>query len=357
MAQTAPKEINTLNSITDTRDQKIIPQKREAKSNWTAFLGIICILAIIVCFLATRYDDIPQIKREAYQDTVKSNNVDHQRVMSRIEDEIQKWTPDIEKAVNVLTSPKGSLHLSYLMIKDKLTGSEDAPGLIADTINTYVLMGSTEMVHNVEALLTGLQRELNVNSRAMINQLSHQLPAELNMSFTRMEQHIDSLSNNIGTISLKTTLANIDFIITAALLNRIYSQLTHVLKVVGKRVLKTQALALTSAAIDGPLFFGDMVGIGIEVAGLSWAGWELYQAQKVMKPKIEQEIRNAVELFKEEILAASSNTAQAMVTDANRNNKSITGTLNFFATLKYWADTIYQSTREAVSQSLADVSA
>ncbi len=321
------------------------------KNNKKIYLGLTIIIILIISFFTTRYEEIPQIQQEVYQETVRLNNADHQRIMGLIEDEIDSWNPDIEAAVNELGSLKGSFKLSYFLAKDKLTGSEDTTKFISDTINDYILMEAIDMSTRVKDLLNHFSGELNSNSHAMVDQLSQRLPKEFDLSFRKMEQRIEGLSGNIQMVSLNTTFAGIEFIITAVLYKSIASQVRNVLKVVLKRFFKTQALSLTAAAIDGPFPIGDAIGLGIEVVGLTWAGWELYEAQKIMKPKIRQELQNSVEQFKQEIYASSSKTAEAMLAETNKNNTTAIEGLSFFNSLKLWTNKILQSAQELIPQS------
>jgi hypothetical protein len=354
MVKKTDKILNDLDCTMNGTKEDTMPKR---KNRYFFYFGLVIIIIITAYFLMTRYEAIPQIQQEVYQETVKLNDADHQRIMGLIEDEIDSWNPDIEATVNELGSLKGSFKLSYFLAKDKLTGSEDANGFISKTVNAYILMEAIDMSTRVKDLLNQFSGELNSNSHAMLDQLSQRLPKEFDLSYKKMEQCIEGLSGNIQMVSLNTTFAEIEFMITAVLYKSISRQVKNVLKVVLKRFVKTQVLSLTAAAIDGPLPIGDTIGLGIEVVGLTWAGWELYEAQKVMKPKIRQEIQNSVEQFKQEIYASSSKTAEATLAEADKNNNAAIEGLSFIANLKLWTNEILQSAQKIITQSWINISA
>ena len=124
---------------------------------------VIGIIAVITLYLmSTNYEDIPQINYtviekeyqqtgelndadrkkilEAYQQILKLNNADYKNIIEQIENKIDNQNPDISSVVNELAFQKGAVRMCYLMVKDKLTGSEDTSEFISLAIDSYILM-------------------------------------------------------------------------------------------------------------------------------------------------------------------------------------------------------------------------
>ena len=305
-------------------------------------IATIATIAIItLCLMLNHYEYIPQINDtiiekeylpteglsnatcqkilKAYQQNLKLNNADYKNIIKQIKNKINSFNPDISSVVNELASHKGAVRMSYLIAKDKLTGSNDTNEFISQTIEKYILVDTISMYKRVELLLEQFASELNTNRKTTLKQLSHSLSGELDQLYEMMDNRIAKLTNNLQKISFNTTLADINLIITAPLYKSIYKQAKKILKVVINRFMQTHSVAVTTSIADGPLPYLDIAAIAIEVFGVGWATWEIYEAQKIMKPAIEDEIRKTIKQFKDRLSNSSLKTAGDMLKTANSN--------------------------------------
>ncbi len=66
-------------------------------------------------------------------------------------------------------------------------------------------------------------------------------------------------------------------------------------------VLRSSIAGGTVSVADGPLPFGDVLGVALEVGGLSWAAYEIYDAQTNLKPALEKQLQDQVTTYVREL--------------------------------------------------------
>lgn len=153
----------------------------------------------------------------------------------------------VASAVEQLSGFKNTLHLTYLMVKDKITGTTEAADHVGAVLRSTVLGPCADAIRSYD---------LDFNSEALLEQMS----AICENSSTRILYAGSALG--IEGLTLRSTLAAIG----------------NTLSAVVARLSAAWSGALGCAAADGPFPFGDMLGGLLAVGGTVWSTSELTDA-------------------------------------------------------------------------------
>ncbi|MCX6985550.1 MAG: hypothetical protein NT118_12505 [Lentisphaerae bacterium] len=90
---------------------------------------------------------------------------------------------------------------------------------------------------------------------------------------------------------------------------------------IGKRLGVASGASMVAAVADGPLPIGDVVGVIIEVGGISWCAYDIYKIQGTLKNEIQPELTRNIGEFRNNMAAESEKNALALLDKYETHNK------------------------------------
>lgn len=153
----------------------------------------------------------------------------------------------VASAVEQLSGFKNTLHLTYLMVKDKITGATEAADYVSDVLHSTVLEPCAKAIRSYD---------LDFNSEGLQ----------------------DQMAAICGNNSTRTLYAGAALGIEGLTLRSTLSAIANTLSAAVARLSAAWGGAAGSAVADGPFPFGDMLGGIMAVGGTLWSASELTEA-------------------------------------------------------------------------------
>lgn len=180
---------------------------------------------------------------------------------SRFFDEARRNVP---AAVEQLSGFRNTLHLTYLMVKDKITGTTEASDYVGDVLRSTVLDPCAKAVQSYD---------LDFNSEG----LQEQMAAICGDNSTRVLYAGGALG--IEGLTLRSTLAAIGNTLSAVI----------------SRLSAAWGGAAGSAVADGPFPFGDMLGGILAAGGTIWSISELQAASEELPGVLTDTLNSSID--------------------------------------------------------------
>ena len=258
--------------------------------------------------------------REAYEIAVND--------LSRIDAAFNRADEGIEPTLDELVSFKGCAILCYHMAKDKFSGSCEAEERIQSVMEkhfgTYI-RGANQDLENVLARLddtlarntTDMGVRLAALGEAVLN--SEDMSAQ--SALRNFVDQLSAASAGFGGIAMGTIFSGTGLTLSLVfLIKKALGQITRILGPIASRLGATTAFAIGSAAADGPLPIGDIIGLVAEVGGTTWCAYDLYKAQVILRDNLECTLRSTLAQYRRELLELGQQRAVTLLkgyTDQN----------------------------------------
>jgi hypothetical protein len=103
---------------------------------------------------------------------------------------------------------------------------------------------------------------------------------------------------------------------------------------IGKRLSVATGASLVAAVADGPIPIGDIVGVIIEVGGISWCAYDIYKVQSTLKNEIQPELMRNIGEFRNNMSAESEKNALSLLGKYDTHNKQTAA--NIIKSIEEW---------------------
>jgi hypothetical protein len=262
-----------------------------------------------------------QKNREAYKTAMTE--------LSGINEAFDRAEEGIQPTVDELSSFKGCVILCYLMAKDKFSGTCETEGRIQSVIDAHigenVLYAGQQRENAVARLNDALARnttDMQVRLASMTETVPGLEDETVQAAFRDLSASISAVSQGFGGIAVSTVNSGTGLAISALLVKTVVRQARNVLWNIARRLELTTALALGSAAADGPFPIGDAIALVLEVGGAAWCAYELYDAQFILRDQVAGNLRRALAQYRGEILdLGKKQSLELLKAYHNRNHK------------------------------------
>ncbi len=327
----------------------------ETSGTWIwALIIIVFLLAIISYFYKERLTDFllqyemssPQgpdqnamtekIEREAaaiLRETDRKNSEAYETAMAElgaVNGAFDLAERGIEPAVNELASFKGCAILCYHMAKDMVWETYETEERISSVLDAHIgrdLLYAGQLRENTLARLndalarntTDMQVRLAAMAETVIGSEDETARTALRDYVSRMGE----VSEGFSAIALKSVVSGTGLAISALFVKATLRQVTNILGHISRRMGTTTALAIGSAAADGPFPIGDAIGLVLEVGCAAWCAYDLYHAQFTLKNQLTGELRNALTQYRNTTLDLGKKQALALLKAYHEHNSKV----------------------------------
>lgn len=338
--------------MTTRRDE--MKGNRENTGKWAWALSIVVIsLAAFAWFVGGRSGDLPTVPEASV-----SEQQGHNRIREKIEreaatilretdqknrnaydiaiTELDKVTESfdqaeegIEPAVAELASFKGCAILCYHMVKDKISGTCETEGRIQSVMDGHIgqhVLHANEQRENALArfndALACNATDMRVRLAAMAETVLASEGEAAQAAFRDFVGRLNTGSERFNQIALKTVGSGIGLVISALLVKTTVDQAIRVLGHIARRMGTTTALAIGSAAADGPFPIGDAIALVLEVGGTAWCAYDLYHAQITLSNQVKADLQSVLAQYRGEVLDLGKKEALALLKAYQDKNRT-----------------------------------
>lgn len=256
-----------------------------------------------------------KIEREAaaiLADTDRKNKEAYETAMDElggINRAFDRAEDGVAPAVDELASFKGCAILCYFMAKDKLRGNCETEERIQSVLDAHIgqnVLHAGQQRENALARLNDALARNTTDMQVRLASMTEIIPGSedetAQAAFRDLAASISTVSQGFGGIAVSTVNSGAGLAISALLAKTVVRQARNVLWNIARRLELTTALALGSAAADGPFPIGDAIGLVLEVGGAAWCAYELYDAQFILRDQVTRDLRRALAQYRGEIL-------------------------------------------------------
>jgi hypothetical protein len=205
-----------------------------------------------------------------------------------------------DSAVSDLCSAKGSAQLAWLMAKDRLCQTAEAEAQINASLEPRIIKPCLRGMAAAESELGMLQAELAEASTALaveLAALTGESPATAGLDRKTWEALCRDLNASIPKVKqivLTQCSAALGLGISAVFVRSTLQAASGVLGHIVERFVATQGVALASAVADGPLPFGDAIGLVFDIVGTGLCAYDLHKARNELLPALRTSLVQAV---------------------------------------------------------------
>jgi hypothetical protein len=277
-----------------------------------------------------------KIEREAaaiLADTGRKNKGAYETAMTElggINGAFDRAEEGIEPTVDELASFKGCAILCYYMAKDKFGGNCETEERIHSVLDAHIGQNVLYAVQQRENALLRLNdalarnaTDMQVRLAAMAETVISSEDQSAQAAFRDYVDRIGTVSEGFSRISLNTVVAGAGLTISGLLVKTTLKQAINVLGHIARRMGTTTALAIGSAAADGPFPFGDALGLVLEVGGAAWCARQLYDAQFTLKDQLKGELRSALSQYRNAVLSLGKKQSLALLKAYHDRNRKV----------------------------------
>ena len=245
----------------------------------------------------------------------------------------------VAPVVDELTSFKGCAILCYLIVKDKFSGTCETEERIQSVIDAHIGQNILHVAQQRETAVARLNDALARNATDMQVRLASMAESILvteddtvRAEFRDLLERIAAVSQGFDEIAVNTIVSGAGLAISALLVKTTVKQARNVLSHIARRLGQTTALALGSAAADGPFPIGDVIGLVIEVGGAAYLLYELYDAQFILRDRVAGDLRRALAQYRGDTLDhGEKQSLELLKAYHNRNLKTAQNMINQFS--------------------------
>ena len=266
--------------------------------------------------------DTDQKNKEAYETAIAE--------LGGINGAFDRAEDGVAPAVDELASFKGCAILCYLMAKDKFSGTCETEGRIQSVIDAHigenVLYAGQQRENAVARLNDALARnttDMQVRLASMTEIVPGSEDETAQAALRDLSASISTVSQGFGGIAVSTVNSGTGLAISALLVKTVVRQARNVLWNIARRLELTTALALGSAAADGPFPIGDAIGLVLEVGGAAWCAYELYDAQFTLKDRLRGELRSALAQYRNAVLSLGEKQSLELLKAYHDRNRKV----------------------------------
>lgn len=206
---------------------------------------------------------------------------------------------NIPNTVNEISSISMCAKLCYSLAKDKLFEEQNSGAIISSLLQKSLIEPCLEDTLEINNLVGNLALELEINDIEFRTNLAQaigklQIPEAKNKNFDTLLDGVGNsteLMNEIITTNISMSIGVALELIFVKTTIQIFKQIFA--KVIAKTTVTATASA-TSAVIDGPLPIGDAIGAIICIGGLSWSGYDFYQARVALPAELKKVLQNSM---------------------------------------------------------------
>lgn len=283
-----------------------------------------------------------RILQAKIEETLKNANERNEQIIQRAQREIasialssaglaSQYVPFV---LAELTSFKECTRLCYLIAKDKLNGTTDTEQHIQQILDRNIIVHAVQGSQKIQNVLARLDDQFARNHTEMTIELAAATDGVLDSfepafkeRFTDFIRTLNKSALLSSDISTKTVLSSFGLAVDALFLKSAVSAAQRVLGSIATRMGTTVAASLTSAAADGPLPIGDIIGLVIMVGGSAWSAYDLYKAQVTLKTDLDNSLRAAIQDFTTRTISDSSADIHKLALEYEEKNRRTAGEL------------------------------
>lgn len=264
--------------------------------------------------------------------------------------EVQKAFRSAHNGVAFIASSEGlcgwktSVQLAYKMAYDKINETNRTEEAIAPILDEYIVVHIQEALNDYSLAFSQLTDSLILEERAFstdlmlrcvnfqeaiegLEVLSPEKLCAINLGIENFSENIRGVAKEkcitLVGITLEAIFAKATFSIMKKVAMRV---LVPAMAKVAAKAIGTLSAAGTSAAVDGPLPIGDVVGGAIAIGGVIWLAADIYNVTQTLPNEIrttmdnhigglEQELKRTMEANVEILRETLKNDAVANVKD------------------------------------------
>lgn len=233
----------------------------------------------------------------------------------------------VDKVVNRFRNYKTCASLFYKTAKDFVCRTHDTQKAIHDIMDPHILVhcrkGNAKMCDLYKTFCHRLT-ENNNQYRADIAQIiSDRTLLEGNekaqKEFVKRNMEIYSKAADLAQAKIMTALG---VALEVFFFRQTLKALVKVGAHMGKKAAASVASAAVSAAADGPLPIGDVIGVVIGVTGIAWCVYDIHKIRTVLPEEIRTALHKMIRDFerdsRKELIAAARKTVKEFNADSKK---------------------------------------
>jgi len=218
--------------------------------------------------------------------------------------------------------------LAAKLAKDKLTGSttvqESLTPVIGEKFYKPLVGAQNEIRDELENLLLRL-RENDNQYRAGLAELTDGAEFQVNdfQSNGALVEKLNKVYADLNSFTINKTLSAVFVGIDALFLQSTYRCIASVCSAVAAKLAGTASVAAISAAADGPLPIGDVIGAVVGVGGILWSCYDIYEVTVTLPREMRASLTQMVGDYRTAIRQEAAEQARTAVEKRNRAAESV----------------------------------
>lgn len=238
--------------------------------------------------------------------------------ISSVEIEINKRldvaTNNIPEIVKDFSSLGFCGKLVLKQAKDVILKSNDAPEAVNEVLNdryiNYLVEAKAiadeslqKLNHQLASNLNNYQADVIAEFEQVNSNYSNDVSKIIIDTILDVNKISSEISSSVAGVAIGTIIDVITIKSTLALLKKVCSGVVA-------KVCSSASIAAISAAADGPLPIGDIVGAAVVVVTTIWTGYDIYQITKVLPREMETSLIQGVETLRQDLILNIKNQAE-----------------------------------------------
>jgi len=251
-----------------------------------------------------------------------------------MEERIREIRSDVPRLLDKLASLKGTTNLTWLMTKDKVSGTTEFPTYLEKRFRPTLEEPLLDLLSDMESGLLLLEDQLNTESTHLASEIltyAHTLPIKEDNTaeslFLEFRQNQQILQEQTAQISALTSAGVFGVSLTTVFLKPSMALARNVLGHIAGRMATATGIGTATSVADGPFPFGEAILVGLEVGGAVWSGYDLHKAQVVLKNDLRDQLDASLDKVESRLKQTLRTRIQETLEKHNVQNQQIVATL------------------------------
>jgi len=239
----------------------------------------------------------------------------------------------VDGAVAELCGSKNSAVLIWLMASDTVRKTARTDAHVQSVLDPAIMAPCLQGMATAEKELGRLQGELSEISTAFavelaaITESSAPAAGVDSAAWESLCQSIHESQTRVRKIAQTKIAGQVGLGLSALFIRSTMISARKVFGHIVKRLVATQAVAIGTAAADGPFPVGDLIALIVEAGGVGLSVYDLHKARNVMIPELKQHLNTAINSVRADALNDVEGRFGTMLEAFETHNHGLVATL------------------------------
>ncbi|MFA6292203.1 MAG: hypothetical protein WC637_10500 [Victivallales bacterium] len=259
---------------------------------------------------------------EASRKNKEAYTASKSRIDNSLDESCAVASRNIKNVTDRLCTFKGCALICYHFAK----GDSDPyiNSIVKPQITDECLKGAEKAASELNVLEDALatnSTEMQINIVALTEQVLKDSKGLDTTAFSTLVKDTSKYSEATKNQAVSKSFAAAGLGLSACFIRGTCATAARLLGHIGRRMGVTTSAGLVAAAADGPLPFGDIALLVLEVGGAAWCAYDIYKVQNTLKNEIQPELTRNIGEFRKNMSEESEKCALALLDKYETHNK------------------------------------